>query len=237
MQTKKFIVFITIFCLLIAGCSHSQMEDIGNTVPATESVPVETEELGTVTTEPADVACTISPLPDLTMNNLTDTILSVSLEEGDVYDIGNGILQMDLKIYTYDKYDMVDIAALKVGDTIARPSGEVTVISKEQDETGTIYINGGMDNNGFNLATDDCGIYYEMGFNDTKNWYEIGEATIRVSAEFTGMDHSDLDMGEVAIRSEDFLTGAVTNYDFTPYNTTVRVENGQIVEMNRRFIP
>ncbi len=144
---------------------------------------------------------------------------------------------MNLKIYTYDKYDMVDIANLKVGDTVVRHSGEVKVISKEQNEAGTIYINGGLENGGFDLVTDDCGIFYETGFNDVKDWYEIGEATIRVSADFKGIDNADLEQGEVIIYPGDFLIGAVTNYDFTPYNTTIRVEDGQIVEMNRVFIP
>ena len=76
-----------------------------------------------------------------------------------------------------------------------------------------------------------------MGFNDTKNWYPVGEATIRVSADFKGIDRADLELGEVIIYPGDFLIGAVTNYDFTPYNTTIRIENGQIIEMNRRLIP
>ena len=61
-----------------------------------------------------------------------------------------------------------------------------------------------------------------------KNWYEIGEATIRVSVDFRGIDNADLEQGEVIIYPGDFLIGAVTNYDFTPYNTTIRVEDGQI---------
>ena len=59
----------------------------------------------------------INPLPDTTMENLTDAILSVSLNEGDAYVDDNGRMQMDLKIYTYDMYDMVDIADLKVGQS------------------------------------------------------------------------------------------------------------------------
>ena len=149
----------------------------------------------------------------------------------------NGRQKMNLKIYTYNKYDMVDVANLMVSDTVVRHSGEVKVISKEQNGAGTIYINGGLENGGFDLVTDDCGIFYETGFNDVKNWYEIGEATIRVSTDFKGIDNADLEEGEVIIYPGDFLIGAVTNYDFTPYNTTIRVEDGQIVEMNRVFIP
>ena len=209
MLTRKIIVLLIASCILLTGCADPQTEETN----------------------------TITPLPDTTMDNLSDAILSISLEDGDAYVDDSGIMQMDLKIYTYDKYDMVDIANLDVGDTVVRHSGEVKVISKEQNETGTIYINGGLENGGFDLVTDDCGIFYETGFNDVKNWYEVGETTIRVSADFKGIDSADLELGEVVIYPGDFLSGAVKNYNFTPYNTTIRVEDGQIVEMNRVYVP
>ncbi len=190
-----------------------------------------------VDTELKEEIQTITPIPDTTMENLTDAILSVSLEKGDAYVDDSGIMQMDLHIYTYDKYDMVDIANLKVGDIIVRHSGKVEVISKEQNEAGTVYINGGLEMGGFDLVTDDCGIFYERGFNDSKNWYEVGEATIRVSVDFKGIDNADLERGEFILYPGSFLIDEVTNYNFTPYNTTIRVEEGQIVEMNRVYIP
>lgn len=206
---KRISVLWIAFCLLFAGCVRPQTE----------------------------AARTIMPLPDTTMENLTDAILSVSLEEGNAYVDDTGKMQMDLVIYSYDQYDMVDIAELKVGDTLVRYSGEVEVVSVETQESGQICINGGLEKDGFDLVTDDCGTFYERGFNDAQNWYQVGEATIRVSTEFKGSDRADLDLGEVTIYPGDFLIGAVTNYDFTPYNTTVRVEGGQIVELTRRFIP
>lgn len=206
---KKISVIFTALFLLLAGCASAQ-------------------------TDPAQK---ISPLPDATMENLTDAILSVSLAEGDAYVDETGKMQMDLKIYSYDCYDMVDISNLKVGDTLVKHSGKVQVTSIEQNDAGMVYINGGLDNGGFDLVTDDCGVFYEMGYNDQKNWYQVGEATIRVSADFKGSDCADPELGEVVIYPGDFLVGAVTNYDFTPYNTTIRIEGGQIVEMNRRYIP
>lgn len=234
---KIAIALLIAFCLSLAGCAPSQTNGSESTAPTVDSTPATTQTLSTVATELPDNARTISPLPDTTMENLTNAILSVSLEEGNAYVDDNGRMQMDLKIYTYDKYDMVDIAALEVGDTIVRHSGEVEVISIEKSESGMICINGGLENDGFDLTTDDSGIFYEIGFNDAKNWYEIGEATIRVSVDFTGVDNADLELGEVILYPGDFLIGAVTNYDFTPYNTTIRVENGQIMEMNRVYIP
>ena len=228
---KRMGLFLLTVCLLLTGCASSQTGGNENTAPAA------TENAGTVVAGQTEDVHAVVPLPDTTMENLTDAILSVSLAEGGAYVDDTGKMQMDLKIYSYDRYDMVDISGLKVGDTLVRHSGEVKVTAKEQNEAGAVIINGGLDNGGFDLVTDDSGIFYEMGYNDHKNWYQIGEATIRVSADFEGLDRADPELGEVVLYPGDFLVGAVTNYDFTPYNTTIRVEGGQIIEMNRRYIP
>ena len=136
MLMKKRIALLMAFCLLLAGCADSQADE-GKEVAASQSSaaaesvvaedPVQTEEVRT-----------ILPLTDSTMENLTDAILSVSLNEGDAYVDDEGRMQMDLKIYSYDQYDMVDIAQLKVGDTLVGHAGEVEVVSKEQNAAGTI---------------------------------------------------------------------------------------------------
>ena len=235
MKNRKWIAWLLACCLLFAGCFGAKEESNVNQVTADTVATNATEAPETIAVE--QTGKTILPLPDTTMENLTDAILSVSLAEGDAYVDDEGIMQMNLKIYSYDRYDMVDIAELQVGDILVRHSGEVTVTSMEKVDAGMVIINGGLEYGGFELATDDSGLFYEMGFNDSKNWYEVGEATIRVSVDFRGVDNGNLELGEVILYPGDFLVGAVTNYDFTPYNTTVRVEAGQIVEMNRRYIP
>ena len=241
---KKMIALILVCCLLLAGCGNVK-EIIGAIAAPADNIVTEATTVATAapetaapeTREAAESANVINPLPDTTMDNLTDAILAVSLEEGGAYVDDEGKMQMDLKIYSYDKYDMVDIAMLKVGDTIVRHDGDVVVTSMEQDETGRIFINGGLDEGGFELVTEEDGVFYEMGYSDTKSWYQVGEATIRVSADFEGVDSADLELGEVVLYPGDFLVGAVINYDFTPYNTTIRVEGGQVMELNRRYIP
>ena len=215
-----------LLCLLCTGCGN----------PA--EIPSGTEVLQiTAVKETAVPAAVINPLPDTTMMDLEDAILAVSLEEGDAYVDDIGIMQMDVKIYSYDKYDMVDIANLKVGDILATHAGSVEVNALEHTDFGTVRINGGLEANGLELDTGDQGVYYECGFNDAKNWYMVGEATIRVSADFVGYDTSDLDMGEVVFYPGSFLVGEVTNYNFTPHNTTIRIAQGQIVELQRRYTP
>lgn len=223
---KKFMIVTLVICFLLTGCGN------GNTAgEGTE--PIST----TATTEQTASVSKIYPLPDTTMDNLSDTILSISLEEGDAYVDDTGKMQMDIKIYSYDKYDIVDISMLKVGDILVTHAGEVEITSLARKENGTVLINGGLDENGLDLITDETGIFYECGYSDAKNWYEVGEATIRVSADFMYHDTSDLDTGEILYYPGDFLIGAVTDYRFTPYNTTIRVENSQIIEMHRVYIP
>lgn len=221
---KKCMIITLVVCLLLTGCG---------------SVAPEAAETASTTaaTEQTAPASKIYPLPDTTMDNLTDAFLSISLEEGNAYVDDTGKMQMDLKIFSYDKYDMVDISMLKVGDILVTHAGEVEITTLTREENGTILINGGLYEDGFDLVTDETGIFYERGYNDAKNWYEVGEATIRVSVDFMYHDTSDLDRGEVLYYPGSFLIGEVTDYYFTPYNTTIRVENGQIIEMYRVYIP
>lgn len=223
MPMKKIIALFIVLCLLLGACAQTQTDSAESPVA---TAPVQAEE-----------AQIIAPLPDTAMENLSDAILSVSLEEGDAYVDDNGQMQMALKIYSYDKYDMVDIARLKVGDTLVRHSGDVEILSLEQDEHGALHINGGLEKGGLELATDDCGIFFETGFDDVKSWYEVGEAELPVSADFLGSDKADIEQPELILYPGDFLNGTVTNYNFTPYNTTVRVEGGKIVELIRVYIP
>ena len=237
MFIRKVTILFIACSLLLCGCGNLQPNDTEHVIPTeTTSSDVVTNDVPTAT-EPIADAQTISPLLDTTMENLTDAILSISLDEGDAYVDDTGRMQMDLTLYTYDKYDMVDISKLKVGDIMVRHSGEVAITSIERNELGTILINGGLEHGGFNLTTDDCGLFYEIDGNNQHNWYEIGDATIRVSVDFKGADHADPTLGEVTLYPGDFLVGAVTNYNFTPYNTTVRVENGLLVEMHRVYTP
>ena len=71
-----------------------------------------------------------------------------------------------------------------------------------------------------------------------KSYYPLGDATIRVSADFEFTDASDLDKGEIIYYPGDFLTDkAGIVYHFTPHNTSIVIENGQITHMTRRYTP
>ena len=91
-----------------------------------------------------------------------------------------------------------------------------------------------MENGGYDLYHDESGVYFEHGFDDAKSYYPVGDATIRVSADFEGVDEN----GEVIYYPGDFLTDAAgIEYDFTPYNTSIVVEDGQIIRMTHICTP
>ena len=182
---------------------------------------------------------TISPLPvTIDMNQLDNCTVAVSFEEGDAYVDDTGIMRLDATVYTYDLYDMVDISLLEEGDTIVIRNQEVEVATLERTEHGLVIINGGEENGGYDLYTDDSGVYYEMGFNDTKAYYPLGEATIRVSVDFKFYDNSDIEAGEKMFYPGDFLIDdAGIRYDFNANNTTIVIEDGQIIQMNRIYTP
>ena len=227
---KKILIAVLVICFLLTGCKS---RDGGN---RSDAIPEVTQPIST-TAAAEQPASKILPLPDSTMDNLNDATLSISLEEGSAYVDDTGKMQMEVKIYTYDKYDMVDVFMLKVGDILVTHAGEVEITALKRTESGAVLINGGLDENGFDLITDETGIFYERGYNDAKNWYEIGQATIRVSVDFEYRDTSDLEAGELLYYPGSFLIGEVTDYNFTPYNTTIRVEGGQIMEMYRVYTP
>ena len=249
MKKRWLISMCTIMtCALLTGCNTAK-EEQSNTVEsvtesvedATESVETSTENVESVTEvveENIETVRIIAPLPTtIDMNHLENCTVAVSLEQGGAYVDDTGAMQMDVTVYTYDLYDMVDMASLKVGDVMEIRGQEVAVDSLEQDARG-IIINGGLEEGGYEFGTNNETVWYECGFNDAKSYYELGKATIRVSADMTFYDNSDLDKGEVTYFAGDFLTDAAgIVYHFVPNNTSIVIENGMIIEMHRSYMP
>ena len=85
---------------------------------------------------------------------------------------------------------MVDIAQLAVGDTIVVDGKDMVVTSRE-DENGFVTINGGLEQGGVDLTSDDSGVYYAVGLDDTKSYHELGKVTVPVAEGFVLTDNAD----------------------------------------------
>lgn len=219
---KRIAFLIVTVCCLFTACNTS--------APQSETV---------AQTETSAASVTVSPMAEtIDPEHPDNCTLAVSLKEGDAYVDDTGAMQMKVTVYTYDRYDMVDIAAMKEGDTLIIGGQEVVVTSVTRDDFGAVLINGGMDAGGYELRTQEDGCFHEVLPNDDRAYYPLGEAVIRVSADFVYTDSSDPEAGDVTYYPGDFLVeGTGIDYYFTPYNTSIVIENGQVVAMTRVFHP
>ena len=222
---KLHIFTMVLLCVLLSGCGSRPEQ-------TAESVPVETKAEETL------AAAVIRPLPDTTMTALENSILNVSFGKNDVYRDESGKRFLRMQIYSYEKFDLVDISGLKAGDTILLSGEEISVNAVVRNGSGTVLVNGGLDEGGFDLWTDDSGIYFEHGYSDMKAWFPVGDAEFVVSDTFVFHDSADLELGTVVYDAEDLMNAVAESlFGYQPQNTTVRIENGQVAEMNRIYTP
>lgn len=214
---------IALICVLLTGCAKA------------DNQPEQPAEMVAAQTE---ATAMIRPLPETTMEALENSTVHIAFEQGDFYrdDSGNVLLRM--KIYSYDQFDMVDISGLKAGDTILVSGEEILVNTVERNDFGSVLVNGGLEEGGLDLATDDSGIYFVHGYSDMKSWHQVGEAEFPVSADFVFTDSSDLDAGAVIYDAEAVMKGEpAAGAGYLPQNTLVRIENGQVMSMERIYTP
>ena len=229
-----------IVCTSLAGCRLLNGEQ-NNTVESKMEAEEMDNPIETGTDFLEDVTETktiITPLPNhVDMNNLDNCTVAVSFGQGDAYVDNTGAMQLDVTVYTYDLYDMVDIASLKEGDTIVIRGQEVKITSLERADRG-LLINGGLDENGYEFRTDESTVWYECGYSDMKSYYEVGKTTIRVSADMKFYDNCDPDKGEIIFYPGDFLVDCEElTYHFVPHNTGIVIENGKIIKIYRNYMP
>ena len=228
---KKVLLTILVFALcacMFAGCNtQNEPTDVENTEITENAENVENS------------IKTIYPLPEtLDINSLDNCTVAVSLEKGDAYVDDSGKMVMNLAVYTYELFDMVDVATLSENDIIVRLGEEITVTDIERLDTGLVRINGGEENGGFELISDNNTVYFEIGMSDRKAFNELGKVTLPVSEDFVYTDESELDAEAKEYSPGDFLTeNEEFVYNFTPYNTSVVIENGVITAMNKVYNP
>ncbi len=251
---KKFLCAGLVACCLFAmiGCSGKKENDktegssqVESSVETSE-VPVSsgnTEENTSETENDGEIenaeAATISPLPStISLEELVDCTLAVSFEKDDILLTEDGTLQLRAMVYDYELFDLVDVSKLKKNDIILLHKEEITVTSIEKAESGNIILNGGLDVGGFELRTDESGVFYETGYSDMKTYYEIGEITLPFAENFKLTDTSDLDKNPAEYSVDELLKEESEHFfGFAPHNTSIVIENGKIVSMSRVYTP
>ena len=189
---------------------------------------------------PANAAKTVAPQTyEMDVNALADGIYPVSFDRGDVLSGTSGIYMNAVHIFTEDWYDLVDINTLAVGDTLV-VEGEPLEVKSVENREGTVVVNGGLDEGGVELiGEEDTNGYRVWGFDDLATYTEQGVTTLVIDPSATYTDASDID-GEPVTASYDGIVEAMQSSDndsFGPSSTTVRIEAGKVVEINRIYVP
>lgn len=229
---KKFLaILFAATCVFAAiGC--------GETTETIESV-VETISVSTETTETTVTEDVVTPLPsEVLLEALGTGAYAVYLEEGAFTTAEDGSTLLTAKIYDFERFDAEKMEALKADDKVLIYGEEIVITTVEKTEAGTLLINGGLDAGGYEFELDEAGRYFESGYSDLKAYYELGEVTLPVSAEFVYKDQSDLDIEGLSYTLEELTKeDSAIEYTFIPDNTTLYTVDGVATEMCKIYMP
>lgn len=236
---RKTIMMTMALCLLFSGCGANTDTGVTPattpTAESTVSVPEETVTDGETAT--GEEALKVEPLPSsLDVNNLQDATVSASFDASGIHKEADGTT-LDLTVYDYETFDMVDMSQLKAGDTIVIDGENVVVDSLDRSDTGMISINGGLEEGGYDFWTNEDGVYYVTGLDDTKDFKSLGTVTLPVSENCVCTDDSDLENPGKQFTLDDVESLTESGYGFIPNSTTVTVTGGEITEIHRSFMP
>ena len=222
---KVLAILLAIAVLALSACAVRQTAPDTQDTPAAETTgqPDASEQAGeeqaSEEQQPAQEAKRVEPMPEsLDLQALTDATVAVSFGADDISET-DGKTELTLTVYDYDIYDMVDIAQLAVGDTIV------------------VTINGGLEQGGVDLTSDDSGVYYAVGLDDTKSYHELGKVTVPVADGFVLMDNADPEHPDETYAAADLAELAASEPGFTANNTLATIEHGELTVLVRSYTP
>ena len=228
---KALAILLALSVLALSACAAKQ----ANSDTQKDSDTAETEQQPD-SAQTAQETKRIEPLPEsLDLNALTDATVASSFGAEDISE-KDGKTELTLTVYDYDVYDMVDIAQLAVGDTIVVDGKDMVVASRE-DKDGFVTINGGLEQGGVDLTSDDSGVYYAVGMDDAKSYHELGRITVPVAEGFVLTDNSDPEHPDETYAASDLAKLAGEGVGFTANNTQATIEHGELTVLARSYTP
>ncbi len=182
----------------------------------------------------------ITPNPyDVDINNIENGIYHAYIAESGISE-ADGKTIIDTEILTEDSYDIVDINQMAEGDVIYINGILLPVNSIEHTQSGLININGGVENNGSAvIAEDESNCFVYAGMDMERSYTTHGMTKLAVSDDLKLTDNSDPSEEKVYTGSEAVpaLIELIRDYPLNCNNCTIMVENGEIIEINRLYIP
>ena len=111
------------------------------------------------------------------------------------------------------------------------------VVTSREDKDGFVTINGGLEQGGVDLTSDDSGVYYAVGMDDVKSYHELGRITVPVAEGFVLTDNSDLEHPDATYAASDLAKLAGESVGFTANNTLATIEHGELTVLARSYTP
>ena len=234
---KVLAILLALSVLALSACAAKQANsDTQKDSSAETAAPSTDSEQTEDAQQSAQETKRVEPLPEsLDLNALTDATVAASFGAEDISE-KDGKMELTLTVYDYDVYDMVDISQLAVGDTIVVDSKDMVVASRE-DKDGFVTINGGLEQGGVDLTSDDSGVYYAVGMDDAKSYHELGKITVPVAEGFALTDNSDLEHPDETYAASDLAKLAASEPGFTANNTLATIEHGELTVLARSYTP
>lgn len=190
--------------------------------------------------ENAPAAKTVAPQAgEIDPDHLEDGIYAVAFDRGDILGGATGIYMNSVHFYTMDWFDIVDINTLAAGDTLV-VRGEPILVTSVEVVDGTVMVNGGLEEGGVELRSEeDSNGFRVWEYDDVATYTERGVGTLTLAPSAVFIDSSDFEKGTITVGYDDIVS-AIQNSEneyFNEENTTVRIEDGKVVEINRIYLP
>lgn len=219
--------------------SESQSETVADTAAPEINATTEPATVAQETTaaSPNEIFALNGPLGrHQGVEEFDNAKFAASFGAGDFIKNADSTFTLTTMIYRYEMFSVEDIQSLKVGDTIWCLGKNVAVETIEVRDSGLIIVNGGIENGGRYFKTDENGLYFESGMNDRHSYYEIGENTYTLSADFVFTDNSDMDNPKT-YTAEELMSLLTYDTHFVNSNTIVETSNGVVTAIVRNYIP
>lgn len=172
--------------------------------------------------------------PEIDIEALQDGIYPVAFDRANLAD---GALTFT--VYWEDGFDVVEIGLLAPGDYIFVDEQLIAVETVERGDD--LLINGGLENGGVTLRSyDEDNCWKAVLENDLHTYFRWGETTLPLAADVTFTDGWDIDKEPVTVSGAEAVSAAIAASEldsFIQWNTSLRVENGRIVEIVREYMP
>ena len=178
----------------------------------------------------------IAPLPPAySLDSFDDVIVPAdfSLDDFD-WESSN----LTLTVLSMDLYDAVQVSQMKPGDTLVY-RGEKMLVSEVEQEDAILTVNKGLYEGGAWLTPHGGGVYRAVESSDYATYTELGSVSLPIDEGFVFID-----CGEDYNDPSDTITSCHRQYmeskvnrNFWPGNTDVRIVQGKVVSVHRRWTP